>query len=367
MLAKVASVQFSTAEIAALTQGQLEGDPSVVITHLASLENASTGALSFLSDPRYAQLVYDSTSSAILVRPDFQPDRSIRPTLIRVANPQLAFAQLLQTYFVVDRRRSGIDPQAHIAPDAVVSPEAYVGPFAYVGAGSQVLAGAQIHPGVVVGEACFVGEQTVLYPNVTLYPETQVGARVIIHSGTVIGADGFGYVQHEGTSVKVPQVGHVVIEDDVEIGANCTLDRGTIGPTIVRAGTKIDNLVHLAHNVEVGAHSVLAAQVGIAGSTKLGKRVMVGGQVGILPHVTLADYTQIGAQSGVSKSVKQPGKGLRGSPARDLNSQLKIEAALSQLPHLIKRVDELEQLLRLSQPSANGHHSNGTETDSPAR
>ncbi len=341
----VASVQFSTAEIARLTQGTLEGDPAVVITHLSSLEDGDTGALSFLADPRYAPRAYDSACSAILVKPDFQPERPLRQALIRVPNPQLAFNHILTTYFIDERRRAGIEPMSYVAPDATVAADAYVAPLAYIGAGAEIGPGAQIHAGAVVSERCVVGENSVIHPNVTLYPDTRIGARVVIHGGTTIGSDGFGYIQHEGKSVKVPQIGHVIIEDDVEIGANCTVDRGTIGPTIIRAGAKIDNLVHLAHNVEVGADAILAAQVGIAGSTKLGRRVMLGGQVGLLPHLSLADFTQVGAQSGVSKSVKNPGKVLRGSPARDINSQLKIEAGQSQLHSLIKRVEELERLL----------------------
>ncbi len=359
------TIKLSSAEIAAFTEGQVEGDVHVEITYLSSLDSASVGALSFLSDPRYETRLYETQSSAVLVREDFRADRPNHPVLIRVKNPQLAFTQLMTTFFLSDSRRVGIEVGAVVASDAIVAPDAYVGALAYVGSGTRIASGAQIHPGAIIGELCSIGENTVVYPNVTLYPRTVIGDRVLIHSGTVIGADGFGYIQHEGKSVKIPQIGHVILENDVEIGANCTIDRGAIGPTIIRSGTKIDNLVHLAHNVEVGEDNILAAQVGIAGSTKLGKRVMLGGQVGILPHVQLADFTQVGAQTGVSKTVKATGKVLRGSPARDINHQLKIEASLGQLPALIKRMDELERLLAAEQDvkPAGAHPSNGNATN----
>jgi UDP-3-O-[3-hydroxymyristoyl] glucosamine N-acyltransferase len=356
------TIKLSTAEIAALTDGQVEGDVQVVITYLASIEQGSEGALSFFSDPRYEAYLYETRSSAVLVREDFRSDRPIHPVLIRVKNPQLAFTQLMSTIFNPDSRRVGIEVGAVVAPDAIIAPDAYVGALAYVGSGSRVASGAQIHPGAIVGDSCSIGENAVIYSNVTLYSRTFVGARSIIHGGTVIGADGFGYIQHEGKSIKIPQIGHVIIENDVEIGANCTIDRGAIGPTVIRSGTKIDNLVHLAHNVEVGEDNIVAAQVGIAGSTKLGKRVMLGGQVGIMPHVRLADFTQVGAQTGISKTVKATGKMLRGSPARDINHQLKIEASMGQLPALIKRMEELERLLAAEQDvkPTEAHPSNGT-------
>lgn len=340
-----APVSLTTAQIAQFINGKLEGDPTIEISRLASILDGQAGALSYLYDPKYTQHIYDTACSAIIVSEDFVPEQRLRPALIRVRNPQVSFNKVLTTYFNHVSKPRGIDPSARISDKAKLGKDVYVGPFVTIHDGAELGEGVQLHAGCYVGEGVRLGNNTILNPNVTIYRGCVIGNHCILHAGTVIGADGFGFIQEAGEFIKIPQIGNVVIEDNVEIGANTCIDRGAMGPTLIRRGVKIDNLVHIAHNVEIGESSVIAGQVGIAGSAKLGKGCMLGGQVGITHHVQLADFTQISAQSGVSKNVKNKGKALRGSPARDMKQQLKLEAMQNRIPDILKRIEELEQEL----------------------
>lgn len=345
-----ANPSLTTAQIAQFINGKLEGDPSIEINRLASIMDGHQGALTYLYDPKYTQHIYDTRCSAIIVAEDFVPEHGLTAALIRVRNPQVSFNKVLTTYFNHVAQPKGIDPSARISEKAQLGKDVYVGPFVCIQDGAVVGDGVQLHAGCYVGEGVRLGNNTVLNPSVTVYRGCVIGSHCILHAGTVVGADGFGFIQDGGEFIKIPQIGNVVIEDHVEIGANTCIDRGAIGPTLIKRGVKIDNLVHIAHNVEIGESSVIAGQVGIAGSAKLGRGCMLGGQVGISHHVQLADFTQISAQSGVSKNVKNKGKALRGSPAREMKQQLKLEALQNRIPDLLKRIETLEQdLERLRQ------------------
>lgn len=333
-------------EIAQLLGAEVEGNPALEIHGLAKIEEGKPGTLTFLANPKYEQFAYTTGASAILVSKDFQPKQSIKATLIRSADPYSDFTVLLSKAVEMIQNKSGIEQPSFIHETAQLGQDVYVGAFAYIGPGAIIGDGAKIYPHVYVGDQTRIGANSTLFPQVTVYYGCQVGADCILHSGVVIGSDGFGFApQKDGTLKKIPQTGIVRLEDKVEIGAGTIIDRATLGETVIREGVKLDNLIQVAHNVEIGAHSVIAAQTGISGSTKLGKHCMVGGQVGIVGHLNLADRTQIGAQSGVSKSTKEAGKALRGSPAQDYKQQLRSEAVFRNLDELAKKVHALEQQL----------------------
>lgn len=339
-------VKLTTGEIARFLGAELEGDPSVEISRLASLEDGGKpGALSFLHDLRYTPDLYKTKSSAVIVAHDFKPEQNVAPTLLRVPNPYSAFNKVLSEFFHKIEKPKGIDGQSLLHESVRYGEHFYLGPFAQVHADCKIGKNVQIHGGSFIGKNVTLGDNVYIYPNVTIHHDCVIGSNVTIHSGVVIGGDGFGYLQEGGKNVKVPQVGNVVIEDEVEIQSNTTIDRATIGSTIIRKGVKIDNMVHIAHNCEIGEHSVIAAQVGIAGSCKIGRYCMLGGQVGIAPKVVLADFVQVSAQSGVSKAIKNKGKAFRGSPAREINQQLKLEAMQNRMPEMIKRIEELEKIV----------------------
>src|SRR5579883_1215586 len=335
---------FTAAEIAAQLQGQVRGDGSVVLHSFASADRARAGDLTFAENETYFQRADGSAASAILVDGDFTSDRK---TLIKVPNARIAFARVLGIFFPEPAYPPGIHPTAVVAPSAQVDATAHVGPYCVVG--EQVKLGPRVvlQGGNHVGFQSQLGEGTNIFPNVTIYPRTQIGQRVRIHSGTVIGSDGFGYVFDQGQHRKVPQVGNVVIGDDVEIGANVTVDRGALGPTTIGRGTKIDNLVQIAHNVSIGDHSLVVAQVRIAGSSKLGNYVILGGQVGIAGHLKIGNQVTIAAKAGVMRDV-QDGEKLLGQPAIPDRQAKRQVIAIQQLPDLIRRVRELEKKLGIT-------------------
>ncbi len=332
---------FTVAEIAAQVGGDVQGDGATVLTGFAPASAAKAGDLTFAENETYFAAAEQSAASAILVADGFASSRKI---LIRVKNARIAFAKVLPLFFPEPQFAAGIHPSAVVAASAQIDPSAHIGPHCVVEKGARIGARVVLQAGNHIGAHCTLDEDTQLFPNVTLYPRTQLGKSVRIHAGSVIGSDGFGYVFDAGIHRKVPQIGHTIIHDDVEIGANVTIDRGALGATVIGRGTKIDNLVHIAHNVVIGEHCILCGQVGIAGSTKLGNYVTLAGQVGLAGHLKLGDQATVASQSGVMHDIPDGGKWL-GSPAQPDRQTKRQWIALQQLPELLRRVAELEKRL----------------------
>lgn len=338
-------MEFSVNQIAFLAGGTVEGDGEAKISTFAKIEEGHPGAISFLANPKYAHYIYTTGSTAVLVSRDFVAEAPVSATLIRVDDPYATVAHLLtEVQKVMFPPKSGIEQPCFIADDAVVADDAYIGAFAYIGKGAKIGSGAQIYPQTYVGDGVEVGDHTILYSGVKVYQGCRIGKRCIVHSGAVIGADGFGFAPTEHGYDKIPQMGNVVVEDDVEIGANTTVDRAMMGSTVVGHGVKLDNLIQIAHNCRVGEHTVMAAQAGVAGSTKIGSRCMVGGQVGLAGHITVGDGAQIAAQSGTQKDVA-PGARLFGSPAMDLREYGRQAVNVKNLGSLYNKVGELRREL----------------------
>lgn len=341
-------MQFTAAQIAMIINGKVEGDADVAVASFGKIEEAQNGQLAFLANPKYQEYLYSTNASIIIINESLELKQKIKATLIKVPDAYSAFATLLDKYQQLKRQQlTGIQQPVYIAATAKTGENVFIGAFAYVGENVVIANGAKIYPNAYLGDNVIIGENTIIHPGVRIYHDCVIGKNVSIHAGTVIGSDGFGFApQADGTLKKVPQIGNVIVEDGVEIGANATIDRATIGSTLIKAGAKLDNLLQIAHNVEVGNNSVIAAQSGISGSTKIGNNVMIGGQVGIVGHLKIADGTRINAQSGVSKSIKNPNSAVTGSPAFDYTAALRSQAASRNLPNLEKRVLELEKLLK---------------------
>ena len=341
-------MQFTAAQIAMMINGKVEGNADIVVASFGKIEEAQKGQLSFLANPKYEEFLYSTAASIIIINETQELKQQIDATLIKVPDAYSAFATLLDKYQQIQRQQlNGIQQPAYVAATAKIGENVFIGAFAYIGENVIVGNGAKIFPNTYLGDNAVVGENSILHPGVKIYHDCLIGKNVTIHAGTVIGSDGFGFApQADGTLKKVPQIGNVIIEDGVEIGANATIDRATIGSTLIKSGAKLDNLLQIAHNVEVGNNSVIAAQSGISGSTKIGNNVMIGGQVGIVGHIKIADGTKINAQSGVSKSIKTPNSAVTGSPAFDYTAALRSQAASRNLPELEKRVIELEKKLK---------------------
>ncbi len=339
---------FSAAQIAMLINGQVEGDPNASVSSFGRIEEAVKGQLAFLANPKYEEHLYTTAASVIIVGETQELKQPIEATLIRVPDAYSAFAVLLSKYQEIEAQQlTGIQEPSYISKTAKLGQKCFVGAFAYLGEGVVVGDNVKIHPHVYLGNNVRVADNTILHAGVKIYHDCSIGSHVTIHAGSVIGGDGFGFApQSDGSFKKVPQIGNVVVEDYVEIGANVTIDRATIGSTIIRMGAKLDNLIQIAHNVEVGHHTVIAAQAGISGSTKIGNQVMIGGQAGIVGHLQIADGARINAQSGVTKSIKTPGGAVTGTPAFDYTSALRSQALSRNLPELEKRLKELEELVR---------------------
>ncbi|MHB8522910.1 MAG: UDP-3-O-(3-hydroxymyristoyl)glucosamine N-acyltransferase [Limisphaerales bacterium] len=342
---------YTVAEIASRVQGTVIGDSSVVLTGFAPATTAKAGDLTFAESEAYFARAEQSEATAILVDGQFT---SALKTLIRVTNARVAYAKALPLFFPEPAFAPGIHPTAIVSRTAQISPAAHVGPYCVIGDQVRIGAGTVLQAGDFVGDGCQLGDDVRLFPQVTLYPRVQIGHRVRIHSGTVIGSDGFGYVPDQGIHRKVPQIGSVVIQDDVEVGANVAIDRGALGATVIGKGTKIDNLVQIGHNVVLGEHSLVVAQVGIAGSTKLGNYVTLAGQVGIAGHLKLGHRVIVAAQSGVMNHIPD-GEKWFGSPAQPDRKMKRQLIALQQLPDLIRRIKALEK--RLGKAPADGTHA----------
>ncbi len=341
-------MQFSAVQIAIMINGKVEGNADVTVASFGKIEEAVKGQLAFLANPKYEEHLYSTGASIIIVNESQELKHPISATLIRVPDPYTAFATLLDKYQQIQTQQlSGIQQPVYIDVTAKIGQAVFIGAFSYIGENTIIADGAKIFPNVYIGNKAVVGENSIIHPGVKIYHDCVIGRNVVIHSGTVIGGDGFGFApQADGTFKKVPQIGNVIIEDDVEIGSNTTIDRGTMGSTLIKAGAKLDNLLQIAHNVEIGNNSVIAAQAGISGSTKVGNNVMIGGQVGIVGHLVIADGTKINAQSGVSKSIKTPNTAVTGSPAFDYTAALRSQAIARKLPELEKRIKELEEMMK---------------------
>lgn len=339
-------MEFSVNQIAALANGTVDGDGEVKINTIAKIEEGHPGAISFLANPKYTHFIYTTESSAVLVRSDFVPEKPVKATLIRVADPYATVAHLLQiVQQMATPQLKGIEQPCHLGEGVQPDEESYIGAFAYVGNGVKLGRGVKIYPQAYVGDGCEIGDDTVIYAGAKIYHGCKIGNRCIIHSGAVIGADGFGFAPTPGGYDKIPQIGNVEIADDVEIGANTTVDRAMMGSTRIERGVKLDNLIQIAHNCRIGANTVMASQAGVAGSTKVGEWCMIGGQVGLAGHITVGDRAEIAAQSGTAKSV-EAGARLFGSPAMDLRTYGRQAVAIKRLPDLIKRVEAIEKEIK---------------------
>lgn len=336
-------MEFSAKQIAEFIQGTVVGDENATVHTFAKIEEGIPGSISFLSNPKYTHYIYDTEASIVLVNKDFTPEKEVKPTLIKVDNAYESLAKLLTLYEMSKPKKTGIDSLAYIAPTAKIGKEVYIAPFAYIGEGAVIGDNTAIYPHVTVCEHAQIGQNSILYPHVTVYHDCRIGNQCILHAGCVIGADGFGFAPSPEGYEKIPQIGIVVIEDNVEIGANTCVDRSTMGATIVHKGVKLDNLIQIAHNVEVGSHTVMASQVGVAGSTKIGEWCMFGGQVGLAGHIKVGDHINIGAQSGIASTVKGNNRNIMGSPAIDAKQFFKCSAVYKNLPDMFLTVNQLQK------------------------
>lgn len=335
-------MKFTANQIAGLLNGKIEGNPNVEITKLSKIEEGETGSISFLANPLYTQYLYTSKASLIIINKNFALTAPVAATLIRVESAENAFAKLLEMYNQVKMNKTGVSKMAFISESAKVGENIYVGEFAVIGENVQIGNNVKIYPQVYIGDNVVVSDNTTLFAGVKIYSDCRIGKNCIVHSGVVIGSDGFRFAP-QNDNKKIPQIGNVIIEDDVEIGANCTIDRATLGSTILRKGVKFDNLIHIAHNVEIGENTYIAAHGVVAGSTKIGKNCMFSGQVGVVGHLQIADGTILAAQSGISKSITKPGQGWMGSPAFEVGKYRKSYIHFRNLQAIVKRIDNLEK------------------------
>jgi UDP-3-O-[3-hydroxymyristoyl] glucosamine N-acyltransferase len=335
-------MKFTVDQIADLIEGTVNGNGATLISNFDKIEEGKSGSISFLSNPKYESFLYQTDASAVIVSKDLALKKPVKTALIRVSDPYLAFTILLQKYQeLVENKETGIQVPSYVADSAHISENVFVGRFSLVDAGSQIGKNSQIYDRVSIGKNVTIGCDCTIYPGVVIYKDCIIGNNVVIHANSVIGSDGFGHApQADGTFISIPQLGNVVIEDDVSIGSNTTIDRATMGSTIIRKGVKIDNLVQIAHNVEIGSNTAIAAQTGISGSTKVGENCLIAGQVGVAGHITIAPKTIVTGQSGVTKSVKTPGRTLGGTPASNNVDFLKRNALIRQLPEFFEKFNQ---------------------------
>jgi len=339
-------MQFTAQEIGFMLNGTIEGDPGVAVDKLAKIEEAGAGSLSFLANPKYEQYLYTTDASIVIVNHDLEVAAPVKSTLIRVENAYSAFSVLLQRYNTIKLNKTGVEQPHFVHPTAKVGENCYLGAFAYIGPGAVIGNNCKIYPNTYVADNVTLGNNVTLFPGVVVYFECVIGNNVVIHSGAIIGSDGFGFApQADGTYNKIAQIGNVIIEDDVEIGSNTTIDRATMGSTVIRKGVKLDNLIQVAHNVEIGSNTVIAAQSGISGSTKIAENVIIGGQVGVVGHINIARGSQVQAQSGVSRTIAEEGKKWMGSPATLLSDHMRSQVVFTRLPGMEKKIVELEKLV----------------------
>lgn len=338
-----ANMEFTAGMIAGLIEGTVVGDPAAKVNNFAKIEEGKPGCISFLANDKYEHYIYETESSVVLVNNSFEPKKEIKATLIKVADAREAVAKLLQAYESMKPKRTGISDLAFIDPSAKVGKNCYIGPFVAIAEGVEIGDGCVLHPHVTIGKNAKVGENTEIYSNAVIYHDCKVGNRCILHAGCVIGADGFGFQPTPEGYEKIPQIGIAIVEDDVEIGANTCVDRAVMGATIIHKGVKLDNLVQIAHNDEIGANTVMSAQVGVAGSAKIGEWCILAGQVGISGHSSMANHTTVGPQSGIITPPKEEGKTIMGYPAMDSKEYFKSSVLFRKLPEMNKTIQKLQK------------------------
>ncbi len=340
-------MEFSAKQIAELIDGVVVGNPDATINNVSKIEEGKPGTISFLSNPKYTKYIYETNASIVLVNKSFEPEKEISSTLIKVDDAYVAVAKLMQMYAESMPRKTGVEQPSYISESAKIGDFPYVGAFAYVGDNVTIGDNVSIYPNAYIGDNVTIGDNTIIYAGVKIYQGCKIGSKCVLHAGSVVGSDGFGFAPSEnGEYTKIPQLGNVVLEDDVEIGANTTIDRATMGATIVHKGVKLDNLVQIAHNVEVGDNTVMAAITAIAGSAKVGKNCMIGGHAGVAGHLTVADGVKLGAFTGVSKNVTQKDLFMRGLPAQDARLYSRSYVNFKQLPELVAQVKELKEEIK---------------------
>ena len=338
-------MKFTAEQIAGILEGEVVGDPNASVSRLSKIEEGTEGSLTFLSNPKYLNYIYSTQASITIVNDTFEPESPITTTLIKVKDAYASFTKLLEFYNEVKRNKSGIEQPSVISENVKYGDNLYLGSFSYIGQNVVIGTNVKIYPNSFIGDNVVIGNNVTIFAGVNIYSETIIGNDCVIHSGVVIGSDGFGFApQPDGTFNKIPQIGNVVLEDGVDVGANTTIDRATLGSTIIKRGVKLDNQIQIAHNVEIGANTVIAAQTGIAGSSKVGKNGMIGGQVGISGHLTLGDNVRIQAQSGVTRNIKDE-EVLQGSPAFGYNDFNKSYVYFKKLPQLVAEIEELKKII----------------------
>ena len=334
---------FTAGQIAGILEGEVDGNPEIAVHRLAKIEEGESGSLTFLANPKYTSHIYTTKASVTIVNKDFVPEQDLTTTMIKVDDAYKSFSKLLEYYNQVENNKVGIESPVFTADDAVYGENFYLGAFSYLGNNVVIGNNVKIYPNVYVGDNVKIDDNVIVFAGAKIYSESVIGKNCMIHSGAIIGADGFGYTPNkEGEFSRVPQTGNVILEDNVDIGAGTTIDRATLGSTILRRGVKLDNQIQIAHNVEIGEHTVIAAQTGIAGSTKIGKRCMIGGQVGIVGHITIGDNVKIQAQSGIGRNIKD-NEVLQGSPALNYGDYNKSYVHFKNLPKIVNRIDKLEK------------------------
>lgn len=341
-------MEFSAAQIAALLGGTVEGNETTTVSNLSKIEEGLPGTLSFLANPKYTNYIYDTNASIVIVNKTLSLEKPVKPgcTLIRVEDSYASFAKLLEMYEQVKGEKKGIEQPSFISDNATYGKDCYIGAFAYIGQNVKLGDHVKVYPHVYIGDNCTIGDNTTLFSGVKIYHDCHLGANVVVHSGTVIGSDGFGFAPQDGKEfAKVPQIGNVVIEDNIEIGSNCSIDRATLGSTILRKGVKLDNLVQIAHNVEIGENTVIAGLSGVAGSTKVGKNCMIAAQVGVVGHIKIADGVKIAGQAGVGNSIEKENEIVQGSPAFSLGDFRRSYVLFRNLPKLNDKLKDLEKKL----------------------
>jgi len=347
-------MKFTAQQIAELLKGSVEGNHDAEVNSLSKIEEGKPGTLSFLSNPKYTPYIYDTKASVVIVNKDFVAENTINATLIRVEDAYKSFASLLEIYNQIVNDKKGVESPSFIDPSATVGDQGYIGAFAYIGKNAIIGKNVKIYPHCYVGDHVIIGDNTTLFPGVRVYSFCHIGSHCNIHAGVIIGADGFGFAPNENNNYKkVPQIGNVVIHDHVEIGAGTTIDRATLGSTVIHKGVKLDNLIQIAHNVEIGENTVIAAQTGVAGSTKIGKNCMIGGQVGIIGHLAIADGVKIAAQSGIGTSITTPNEIVQGSPAFNISDYKRTYVVFKKLPQLERKINELEKKTGSLNPAEN--------------
>ncbi|MDG1572975.1 UDP-3-O-(3-hydroxymyristoyl)glucosamine N-acyltransferase [Robiginitalea sp. M366] len=336
-------MEFTASQIAGILEGEVEGNPEIAVHRLSKIEEGTAGSLTFLANPKYTPYIYSTGASIIIVNKDFTPEQPLESTLIKVDDAYKSFSKLLAYYNQVKNNKLGIESPVFVSDSAQYGSDFYLGAFAYLGNNVQIGNNVKIYPNVYIGDNVVIGDDSVVFAGAKIYSETVIGKGCVIHSGAVIGADGFGFAPDEnGEFSKVPQTGNVILEDHVDVGAGTTIDRATLGSTILRRGVKLDNQIQIAHNVEIGEHTAIAAQTGIAGSTKIGRHCMIGGQVGIVGHIVIGDRVKVQAQSGISRNVRDD-EVLQGSPALGYADFNKSYVHFKNLPKLVNRLSDLEK------------------------